>query len=380
MSTARGLGIVGWGAAGRLMAAAAERTGRFRLSGVADISEDARAHAAREAGCSVWASVDELAGARDVDVIYVASPTVHHRAAVETAAAHGKHVISEKPLAVTLEEAQRVVEAAQRAGVVLLVGATHSSDAPVRALRRLVEEVRLGALLSVASACHTDWHRRPRSAADLDAGQGNGLVLRQGAHQFDILRYVCGGVAQRVFAMTFGGSAGRERGFSACISFGNGAQASAYYSGTGGFDSRLLTWGVGELATVDIDPGPPLGRYFALPGREAVTQVSPMFGTTVATFSEGTVWLTPRGLLIHEETGVREQSVAGQLSGWDAVLDEMDSALEGRQPVHDGAWGVATLETCLAVHESARTGAPVSLEHQVALPTASHFTALKEIS
>ncbi|MFI9834522.1 Gfo/Idh/MocA family protein [Streptomyces sp. NPDC051913] len=378
MSTALGLGIVGWGAAGRLMAAATERTDRFRLAGIADISEDVRAAAARDAGCPVRASVEELAAARDVDVLYVASPTAHHRVAVETAAAYGKHVISEKPLAVTLEEAQQTVEAARRAGVVLLVGATHSSDAPVRALRHLVEQGRLGTLLSVASVCHTDWHRRPRSAADLDAAQGNGLVLRQGAHQFDILRYVCGGLADQVFAMTFGGSAGRERGFSACVGFADGAQASAYYSGTGGFDSRLLTWGVGELGTVDIEPGPPLDRYFALPGRDTVPQVSPVFGTLVATFSDGTAWLTPAGLVIHEATGVREQSVAGRLSGWDAVLEEMSSALQGRQPVHDGAWGVATLETCLAVHTSARSGAPVPLKHQVALPTASYVTASKE--
>ncbi|MFF4837010.1 Gfo/Idh/MocA family protein [Streptomyces sp. NPDC001315] len=370
MSAVRGLGIVGWGAAGRLMAAAVARTGRFRLAGVADVSDAARTRAARETGCTVFTDVAGLAAAQDVDVLYVASPTAHHLSAVRTAAGHGKQVISEKPLAATLEDARAAVEAARAAGVVLLVGATHSSDAPVRALRRVAATGRLGRLLSVSSVCHTDWHTRPRSPANLDAGLGNGLVLRQGAHQLDILRYVCGGRAEWIFGMPFGGTGGTELGFSAQLGFADGVHASAYYDGTGAFDGRLLTWGVGELATFDIAPSPVLGKYFALPGRDDAGRVCPMFGATVATFSGGAAWVTPKGLLLREGQHVNEVLVDDEPSGWDAALAEMDAALDGQPPAHDGAWGVATLETCLALYESARTGAPVALRHQVGLPQA----------
>jgi phthalate 4,5-cis-dihydrodiol dehydrogenase len=365
MSGELGIGIVGWGAAGQLMAAAVARTPRFRLRGIADLDPRARQRAMRDARCAVVPDVDSLAAMAGVDIVYVASPTAHHLAAIRRAANLGKHVISEKPLAAGLADALSVVDAARAAGVTLLVGATHSYDAPVRALRRIVEDGRLGSLQSLSSACHTDWHRRRRSPDDLDAEQGNGLVFRQGAHQIDIVRYVCGGQAESIFGTTFGGCDGAERGFSAQVGFAGEVHASLHYTGVGGFDSRLLTWGVGETASFDVPPTPPLTRYFVLPDKESAAPVSPMFGTTVATFAGGSAWLTPLGVLLFEDDRVAELSVAGEPSGWDAVLSEMDAVLSGSPPVHSGEWGVATLEACLALHESARTGARVSLNHQI---------------
>ncbi|WP_326835023.1 Gfo/Idh/MocA family oxidoreductase [Amycolatopsis rhabdoformis] len=263
--TGHGLGIVGWGAAGRLMAEAVGRTSRFHLAGVADADPAARERAARETGGPTFANAEELAAADGVVIVYVATPTASHAGDIRTAADHGRAVISEKPLAATFEDARRAVESAERAGVPLLVGATHSYNAPVRILRRVVESGRLGELVSVSSVCHTDWRLRPRSVADLDAALGNGLVLRQGAHQIDVLRYVCGGLAETVTGTTFGGSGGRELGFTAQLAFAGGAHASAYYSGAGGFDSRLLTGGVGELGTVDVVSAPELAKFFPRP-------------------------------------------------------------------------------------------------------------------
>jgi phthalate 4,5-cis-dihydrodiol dehydrogenase len=166
---------------------------------------------------------------------------------------------------------------------------------------------------------------------------------------------------------TFGGTAGAELGFSAHLEFEGGVHAALHYTGTGGFDSRLLTWGVGEVGTFDVRAAPPLTPYFVLPEPESAPPVAPMFGTTVATFAEGSAWLTPTGLLLFEGGRTTELSVAGEPSGWDAVLAEMDGALAGRPPVHSGSWGVATLEACLALHTSARTGARVPLHHQVSV-------------
>ncbi|MEV6900309.1 Gfo/Idh/MocA family oxidoreductase [Amycolatopsis sp. NPDC051372] len=357
-----GLGIAGWGAAGRLMADAVTRASRFRLAGVADVDPAAREHAGSETGCRTYEEVASLAAAEDVDVVYIATPTFTHGPAIREVAAHGKHVISEKPLATTLAEAQKALEAAERAGVNVLVGATHSYNAPVRVLRRIVEDARLGPLLSVCTTCHTDWHRRPRSASDLDAAQGNGLVLRQGAHQIDILRYLCGGLTKSVAGTTFGGSDGTELGFTAQLAFPGGVHASAYYSGTGGFDSRVQTWGVGELGTFDVAPTPTLSRHFVLPGQRSV---SPVFGTLVATFAAGGAWVTPSGVLVFAGGEVTEIGVEGEPSGWDALLDETADALDGHQTVHTGRWGMATLEVGLALHESARTGLRVDLHHQI---------------
>ncbi|MEV4604383.1 Gfo/Idh/MocA family oxidoreductase [Amycolatopsis sp. NPDC049253] len=360
--SARGLGIVGWGAAGRLMAEAVSRTSRFHLAGVADADPATRERAAQETGRPAYANAEALAAAEDVEIVYVATPTASHVSDIRAAAEHGRHVISEKPLAATFEDARRAVESTERAGVSLLVGATHSYNAPVEILRGVVESGRLGELVSVSSVCHTDWRLRSRSVVDLDASLGNGVVLRQGAHQIDVLRYVCGGLAETVTGTTFGGSGGRELGFTAQLAFAGGAQASAYYSGAGGFDSRLLTGGVGELGTLDVVPTPELARFFPPPSSGPV---SPVFGTLVATFTAGGAWVAPSGVLLVTPERVFEEAVGGRLSGWDAVLCEADAVLAGRPAVHSGRWGLATLEASLAVHESDRAGRRVELVHQV---------------
>jgi phthalate 4,5-cis-dihydrodiol dehydrogenase len=373
MSARIGIGIAGWGAAGRLMAGAVARSTRFRLAGVADLDPGAREHAAKATGVAVVREVDDLAALPDVASVYLATPTRFHVSGVAAVARAGKHVVCEKPLAADVDDALAAVHAARAAGVVLIVGATHALDAPVRALRRVVTEGRLGPLLSVESSCHTDWHRRRRTPEDLDASLGNGLVLRQGAHQFDMLRLICGGEALTVSGSTFGASGtpepGKELGFGAQIAFADGIRAYAYYSGTGGFDSRLNSWGIGETGTVDIAPSSPLTDHFILPGSGAPPNPAPMFGRTIATFAEGGVQVTPRGLLLFDADGASEIDVTAEPSGWAAVLDQLDRAVSGRTPTaYTGEWGVATLELCLALQRSAETGETAVLRHQVRLP------------
>ncbi|MBN9108350.1 MAG: Gfo/Idh/MocA family oxidoreductase [Pseudonocardia sp.] len=373
MNARIGVGIAGWGVAGRLMADAVSLDPRFELVGVADRDAAARERAARDTTAAVVRDVEELAALPAVGAVYLATPTRHHLEGVIVVARAGKHIVCEKPLAADVETAQQAVDATRAAGVVLIVGATHALDAPVRALRRLVTEATLGQLLSVESSCHTDWHKRRRTPEDLDLSSGNGLLLRQGAHQFDMLRLICGGDARSVAGSLFGpGDPGHELGFSAQIIFGGGTSASAYYSGNGGFDSRLSSWGVGETGTVDISPSWPLTDHFVLPGSGAPPNPAPMFGRTVATFERGGAQTTPRGLLVLDADGVSEIDVTAEPSGWAAVLDQLDRALTGEPSIaYSGEWGVATLELCLAVRRSAVTGGPVVLRHQVGLPASS---------
>ena len=79
-----------------------------------------------------------------IDAVYVATPHQLHADHVELCARHGKHVLVEKPMALTLAECDRMIAAAERARVALVVGPTHSFDPPVRAARDLIASGRLG--------------------------------------------------------------------------------------------------------------------------------------------------------------------------------------------------------------------------------------------
>src|SRR5687768_9976392 len=93
-----------------------------------------------------FASVEALCRSPDIDVVYVATPHPLHAEHACLAARHGKHVLVEKPMALSLDECRRMIDAARQAGVQLLVGHSHSFDSPIRKTRELIQTGRYGKL------------------------------------------------------------------------------------------------------------------------------------------------------------------------------------------------------------------------------------------
>jgi phthalate 4,5-cis-dihydrodiol dehydrogenase len=345
------------------MAQAVTESPVTRLAGVTDLLPRRRADADL-AGMPVHADLASLLAA-GVDAVYVATQTPTHASVVRQVVATGTHVVCEKPLAPTVEEAETMAAEAAASGVVLLVGHTHSYDAPVRLLRECVLTGRLGRLLALSSVCYTDWLRRPRTADDLDAGLGNGLIFRQGGHQFDIARYVCGGAATRMSGWTVSAADGALRGFAAVLDFAGGVRATTHYSGVGGFDTAHLTQGVGELGE-EVPADDLTLRYFPRPSPRVGH--APGFGLTTATFDTGDAVLTSAGVLLYRGSRAHEVSGQGMLSGWAAVLEELVSAIDGTPTPHSGRWGAGTVEVCAGVYASDAARGPIDLSHQVPLP------------
>jgi phthalate 4,5-cis-dihydrodiol dehydrogenase len=357
-----GLGIAGFGFAGRMMAHALYRSHRFRLAAVADPDASRREEARRAGAPRLYTDLDQLLHDDALEVIYLATPTSLHASGVEQAAKAGRHVIVEKPFAATPAEARLAVDASASANVALIVGATRSFDAPIRHLQEMIVRGVLGQLQTITSLCSTDWLVRPRTPDDLDGELGGGIVYRQGCHQLDVLRCLAGSSARSVRASTFGGSNGTERGYSALIFFESGVTGTAVYQGWGGFDSRLLTFGRGELGELVALPSDDRRRAFLPsvdPAGAPVGTAPPAFGFMLATFLEFDVVPSPRGWLVIGRSGAEEVAVDPWPSGWDAVLFELERVLDGQPSIHDGTSALATLELCAAVHRSARTGTEV---------------------
>ena len=93
-----------------------------------------------------------------------------------------------------------------------------------------------------------------------------------------------------------------------------------------------------------------------------------LFGLTLVTCAGGDLRESPNGLFLYRRGDVEEIPVEDELRGA-AELEELYQSVRHGQPiVHDGRWGEATLEVCLAIHESARSGTEVLLSRQTALP------------
>ena len=237
MAAKIGIGIVGMGAAGFAFLPAIRGSSRFRLAAVAEPAEDVRAAVASETGAAAHADLAAMLRQGDVEAVYVATPTELHPQHVAEACAAKKHVLTEKPMAIRVEQAQAMVDAAARAGVVLQVGHSHSYDLPIARMRAIVASGALGRVRMIHTWNFTDWMARPRRPGEFDVGQGGGVTYRQGAHQIDILRLIGGGLVKSVRATTFDWD-DRRRSIGAhtiYLNFADGAAATAVYNGYGHF-------------------------------------------------------------------------------------------------------------------------------------------------
>src|SRR5262249_4917512 len=150
----------------------------------------------------------------------------------------GKHVLVEKPMAVTLDECRRMIDAAECAGVHLIVGHSHSFDRPVLRSREIIANGAFGALGMIPAQYYTAFRTRPRRPEGLDDARGGGVVFSQGAHQVDIVRLLGGGAVRAVRALTAAWDPRRptEGAYAALLTFEDGVFASLVYSGYGHFD------------------------------------------------------------------------------------------------------------------------------------------------
>jgi phthalate 4,5-cis-dihydrodiol dehydrogenase len=374
--------------AGAVMVHAAVRHPGFRIVAAAEPHAAPRAAFARDFNANAHEDVRGLCDDPAVDAVYIATPHQFHAEHASLAAAAGKHIVLEKPMALTLADCDAIIAAVEKAGVHLVVGHTHAFDPAIRAMRAIIASGQLGRLGMIASWNYTNYLYRPRRPEELDTAKGGGILFNQLPHQLDIVRLLGGGRARSVRAHAGGLDPARptEGHAVAFVAFEDGAAASLVYGGYDFFDSDELHGWISERG----DPKQPahgaarraLGTrggneaelrtanyaYGVADGAEPLHQ--PHFGLTVATCARGELRGSADGVFIYGEDGRREIPLPDgpRFSGRGNVLDDLAAAIRtGRKPVHGGRWGKATLEMALAIQTSTQEGREVALEHQVGL-------------
>jgi phthalate 4,5-cis-dihydrodiol dehydrogenase len=180
------LGAIGLGRAFSLMVPTLQRHPLIELVAGADPRPEARTQFAWDFGRRNYSTIEELCGDREVEAIYISTPHELHAEQTRVAAAMGKHILVEKPMALTLEDCEAMTDAARRAGVVLVVGHSHSFDAPIARTRALIKSGAYGGLRMIHAANYTDWLFRPRRPEEMQ--DGGGVLFNQAPHQIDVVR------------------------------------------------------------------------------------------------------------------------------------------------------------------------------------------------
>lgn len=375
------LGIAGLGRAFSVMLPTFARHPAVKLVAGADIRAEARNRFADEFSAKTYDAVAALCADPAIDVVYVATPHQFHREHATLAARAGKHLLIEKPMALTLKDCAAIVEAVRKSGVQAVVGHSHSFDAPIRHLRALVEGGAFRQVRMINALNYTDYLYRPRRPEELDTLKGGGAVFNQAAHQVDIARLIAGAPVRGVRAMTGSWDPKRptEGAYATLLTFANGAFASLAYSGYGHFDSDEFDGWVGEMGqtkTPYVGSSRPQfktqddetayknarnygGTDFRPPGETTVHQ---HFGTLLVSCERADLRPVPNGVMIYQNGTARLDAIPSPRVPRAEVIDELyDAVVRGKAPLHDAAWGMATVEVLLAMLRSAHDGADVSL-------------------
>jgi phthalate 4,5-cis-dihydrodiol dehydrogenase len=389
------VGIIGLGGGASDMIPAFAQHPHITLAAAADIDQGQLAKFRSEFQAETYLSAEALCDNPHVDAVYIATPNQFHIEHALIALEQGKHVLVEKPMTLTLDDADVMIQAAKRHGVQLMVNVKHSFDPHIRKIREIVQSGELGRLRMLHYWYFADWLYRPRTAEELNPSLGGGVTWRQGPHQFDILRTIGGGLVRSVRAMT--GMWDESRPVVGChaafLEFEDGTAATAVYSGYDHFNSRELTFGVGEtravaepaayaqgrktlrqLVNADAETALKQGQRYGGASRAARTPRRSaswvLGGPLIVTCEHGDVRLTPSGVCIYGDEETRNMPMSTETDGRHGIVDQLyEAVVNGRQPSADGLWGKATLEVLLAVFASAQERREVFLAHQVPAPS-----------
>jgi phthalate 4,5-cis-dihydrodiol dehydrogenase len=387
------LGVAGLGRAFTLMLPTFLRDPRLQLVAACDPRESARAQFARDFDAPVYPDIEGLAADPTVEAIYVASPHQFHAHHTSVAAMHGKHVLAEKPMALTLAECNAMIEACRAADVRLIVGHCHSFDAPYAKAREIIATGELGRVRMIHALNYTDFLYRPRRPEELQTDAGGGVVFSQAAHQIDIVRLLAGSPVVKVRAVTGAWDAQRptEGAYTVLLWFDGGAFASLSYSGYGHFDSdEWCDWtaemgsrkdpqdyGAARRRLASIHDADEEARlkasstyggpaYQAAPASPAAAATHYQhFGPIVVSCDAADLRPVPDGVWVYGNERRQLVRLPPPTLPRQEVIDELHAAIvHGAHPLHDGPWAQSTLEVCLALLKSARDGCDVALPLQ----------------
>jgi predicted dehydrogenase len=192
------VGIIGAGSAASFHAAAFSGNSHIEIVGVADVAPELCERFATQFAIPTTYKPEDLVSAQDVEIVDICTPTDTHRYYTELAAKARKQVFCEKPIALSLKDAQSMISACRKARVALGVGQVLRFFPEYVKIRELLSEGAVGRVrVASASRCA----RMPRGRGDWfrDRRRSGGAIFDLAIHDIDFLAW-CFGTVQTVFA------------------------------------------------------------------------------------------------------------------------------------------------------------------------------------
>jgi predicted dehydrogenase len=293
-----------------------------------------------ELGCPGFSSVDEALASIPADVVVNLTPPEHHRRVTEQALAAGCHVLTEKPMAATFEDAVAMVEAAQSADRTLAVMQNRRHHPAIRRLRRGIADGEIGRLMALSA----DMSMAPRHVAGHLPDHPHPLLLDMAVHTFDQARFLSGAEARRVVCHEFSAPHSWYSGAAAAIATFE-LEDDVVFSYRGNWIAAGFPTSYDAAWRISGAAGTALWDSFGAPACEVAVGPPPERGAADVTH---TTWDVPEP---RDRTGHAA-----------AVDDLFDSLEAGRAPETEGAENLGTLAMVFAAIRSAEERRAVDVE------------------
>ena len=337
-----GIGILGCGNVAKVHAEAIRRVPELKLVSVCSRSRESAERLAGVYAVPVFTDLEEFFADTSLEAVTICTPSGTHSELGCAAALLGKHLVVEKPIDVTLDKADALIEACARAGVQLGVSLqSRFLDAP-RLLKETIDAGRLGR--PILASAYVKWYRAPEYYASAAwrgtlALDGGGALINQAIHTVDLLRWIAGPVTQV--------SALADRLLHPQIE-GEDTVVAAL---------RFQTGAIGVIeAGTSVFPG--FKRRIELSGTEGSVSLE---GDNITTWALRDGSANPSSAAGEVSDG-SANPMAIDCEGHRRVMEDFARALqENRPPRVDGHEGRKSLELVLAIYRSAREGTTVTL-------------------
>lgn len=314
---------------GRRRLSALAQNSQARIVGVVEREKELGKRAAAEFSCSYFSTLEEALERATFDSVFVSVPNAYHAELTKLSLQEGKHVFCEKPLARNPKEGQEMVEAAEKNGVHLKVGANLRFFPNVMKAKELLDRKSIGELLFLRSWIgHNGWNLNNPWYRSQEM-TGGGTMLDNGCHIFDMMRWFigelksCTGVAQNLYWNV----------------------ASLEDNGFGIFETAS-----GKVATLQASWSDWAGyMYMELYGTKGYIRID----------SRSKNCLTVLGQKDGEEDTFDFSTFPPQSYQLE-VNAYIQALISGKEPSPNGRDGLRAVEAAYALYESARTGRKVA--------------------
>ncbi len=233
-----------------------------------------------------FTSVDELLALPEIEAVYIASPVTFHKEQALKAAKAKKHILIEKPVALTTEDAQEIADFCKDAGVKLGVGFMMRFHAYHEEMKKLIAEGKLGDIVSMRGQLTCWYPEMPGNWRQAKETAGGGSMMDMGIHCIDVLQYITGLKAKKV------------AGFASNLTFGYGVEDSG---------NAVIQMDNGAAMYIDAN--------FNIPDAAARCRLE-IYGTRGSILAEGTI--------SQVEGGKVEVCISDDSLGYDAQQDRVD--------------------------------------------------------